>query len=94
MMAVLDAGAEDVKTYDDSFEVICAPDAFNAVSDALKAANIAFVDANIDQVPNVTATPTDDKALASLKKLIASLEDNDDVQNVYTNCTVDLYDED
>jgi len=93
MMAVLDAGAEDVVTYDDSFEVTCAPDAFNDVSDALKAAGISFVDANIDQVPNVTATPTDETAIKNLKKLIASLEDNDDVQNVYTNCTLDLYED-
>ena len=93
MIAVLDAGAEDVKTYDDSFEVLCAPEAFNDVMDALKAADIAFVDANIDQVPNVTATPTDESHIKSLKKMIASLEDNDDVQNVYTNCTLDLYDE-
>ncbi len=93
MMAVLDAGAEDVATYDDCFEVTCAPDAFNDVSDALKAAGISFADANIDQVPNVTATPTDEGAIKNLKKLIASLEDNDDVQNVYTNCTLDLYEE-
>ena len=93
MMAVLDAGAEDVKEYDDSFEVICAPEAFNDVSDALKAAGISFVDANIDQVPNVTSTPTDEAAIKNLKKMIAAMEDNDDVQNVYTNCTLDLYDE-
>ncbi len=93
-MIALDAGADDVKSYEDSFELICAPEAFNDVSDALKASGVSFIDANIDFVPNVSATPTDETAIKNLRKFVASLEDNDDVQNVYTNCTIDLYEED
>lgn len=93
MMLALDAGAEDVKSYEDSFELLCAPESFNDLSDALKANGISFIDANIDFVPNVSTTPTDEAAIKNLKKFVASLEDNDDVQNVYTNCTIDLYEE-
>ena len=92
-MLALDAGAEDVKSYEDSFELLCAPESFNDLSDALKANGISFIDANIDFVPNVSTTPTDEAAIKNLKKFVASLEDNDDVQNVYTNCTIDLYEE-
>ena len=94
MEIALDAGADDIVTYDDSFEVVCAPDAFNDVNDALKAAGVEIVECDIDQVPNVESTPTDPAAIKNLKRMISELEDNDDVQKVYTNCTVDLYDED
>ena len=42
MMAVLDAGAEDVKTYEDSFEVLCAPEAFNDVMDAASKSSVYY----------------------------------------------------
>ena len=37
------------------------------------------------------STPTDEKDIKKLKKLVEVLEDNDDVQKVHTNCAVDLY---
>ena len=49
--------------------------------------------ADIDQVPSMTSTPTDEAAIKNLKRMIEELEDNDDVQKVYTNCTIDLYEE-
>ena len=39
------------------------------------------------------ATPTDPHDIKMLKKMIETLEDNDDVQKVYTNCSIDLYEE-
>ncbi|MCQ2561950.1 MAG: YebC/PmpR family DNA-binding transcriptional regulator [Clostridia bacterium] len=91
MEVALEAGADDIQEYEDSFEVTCEPDAFMAVSDALKAANIETVEADVDMVPSVESTPTDESAIKNLKKMIEILEDDDDVQKVYTNCTVDLY---
>ena len=93
MELALEAGADDVITYDDSFEIQCEPDAFNDVYDALKAAGIETVEADIEQVPSVSATPTNEADIKNLKKMIESLEDNDDVQKVYTNCSIDLYEE-
>jgi YebC/PmpR family DNA-binding regulatory protein len=93
MMAALDAGAEDVIPYDDSFEVQCDPEVYDDVDKALREAGYEIVESDIEQVPNVTSTPTDEAAIKNLKKMIASLEDNDDVQKVYTNCTLDLYED-
>ena len=93
MEVALEAGADDIAEYEDSFEVVCEPDAFTAVSDALKAADLIAMEADIDMVPSVESTPTDPAAIKSLKKMIEILEDDDDVQKVYTNCTIDLYEE-
>ncbi|MBQ3920827.1 MAG: YebC/PmpR family DNA-binding transcriptional regulator [Firmicutes bacterium] len=93
MEAALEAGADDVVTYDDSFEVLCAPEVFNEVSAGLAAAGLTPLESDIEQVPSVTSTPTDEEAIKNLKKMVAILEDDDDVQKVYTNCTLDLYDE-
>ncbi len=93
MELALEAGADDVVTYDDSFEILCDPDAYNDVDAAIRAAGFTPVESDIEQVPSVTATPTDNSQITNLRKMVEMLEDNDDVQKVYTNCTVDLYEE-
>ena len=92
MEAALEAGMDDMVTYDDCYEILTAPNDFNDVSDALKAAGYAFVDADIEYLPSVEATPTEEHDIKNLKKMIEMLEDNDDVQKVYHNCTVELED--
>ena len=91
MEVALEAGADDVAEFEDSFEVTCAPDVFNDVDEAFKTAGLEYLEADVDQVPNITSTPEDPSAISSLKKMIEILEDDDDVQKVYTNCTIDLY---
>ena len=93
MEVALEAGADDIVEYEDSFDVMCEPEVFNEVSDAIKAAGLEPVEADIEMVPSVESTPTDSSAIKSLKKMIEILEDDDDVQKVYTNCTIDLYEE-
>lgn len=93
MEAALEAGAEDVVEYDDSFEVICAAEQFDSVSGSLKAAGLEPVEADVEQIPSMESTPTSDADIKNLRKMIEVLEDDDDVQKVYTNCTVDLYEE-
>jgi YebC/PmpR family DNA-binding regulatory protein len=88
--AALEAGAEDVLTHDDSFEILTEPEDFAAISDALHKAGYDFVESDVEFLPSIEATPNEDE-LKILKKLIEMLEDNDDVQKVYTNSTVDLY---
>ena len=93
MEVALEAGADDIIEYEDSFDVVCEPEAFNDVSDALKSAGLEPMEADVEMVPSVESTPTDAAAIKSLKKMIEILEDDDDVQKVYTNCTLDLYEE-
>jgi YebC/PmpR family DNA-binding regulatory protein len=90
MEAALEAGMEDMNTYDDSYEVVTAPEDYDSVCKALKDAGYEFVDQNIEYVPDMEQTPTNEEDIANLKKMIAALEDDDDVQNVYHNCTIDL----
>ena len=93
MEVALEAGADDIVEYEDSFDVTCEPDVFNDVSDALKAAGLEPMEADVEMVPSVESTPTDASAIKNLKQMIEILEDDDDVQKVYTNCTIDLYEE-
>ena len=90
METALEAGMDDMIVHDDSFEIVTTTDTFNAVCDALKDAGYEFVDADIEYVPSMESTPTDEADIKNLKKMIDILEDNDDVQKVYTNCTLDL----
>ena len=93
MEAALDSGADDMITHEDSFEVQTTPDVFDAVSEALKAAGYEFVEADVEYVPSIESAPTDEHAIKSLKKMIDILEENDDVQKVYHNCSLDLEEE-
>jgi transcriptional/translational regulatory protein YebC/TACO1 len=61
------------------------------VNDALKAAGFEPHIADIERVPSVEATPTDASQIGMLRKMIEALEDDDDVQKVETNCSIDLY---
>lgn len=89
MEAALEAGADDMETLEDSFEITTDPSAYNDVDQALRQAGYELVSSELEQVPSVESTP-DEKDLRKLKKLVDVLEDNDDVQNVHTNCAVDL----
>lgn len=86
MMAALDAGADDMVVNEDNFEIITEPGAFNDVHTAIKDAGYDIVEAEIEQIPSMQANVSDESAIKQLTKLIDSLEDNDDVQNVYYNC--------
>ena len=85
MELALDAGAEDVVEEEETFQVLTAPDDFEAVREALEGAGIEFVEANISMVPQNTVEVTEEKAAKQLLRLLEMLEDNDDVQNVHAN---------
>jgi YebC/PmpR family DNA-binding regulatory protein len=84
LMAVLDAGAEEVNDLDGSFEVICEPTDLVAVRTALQEAGLDYDSAEASFVPSVTVE-VDAEAEGKIVKLIDALEDSDDVQNVYAN---------
>ena len=50
------------------------------------------MEADIEYLPSMESTPTEESDIKALKKMIADLEDNDDVQKVTTNCSLDLED--
>ena len=85
--ARLEAGAQDVRDDGEVWTVETEPSAFLAVKDAIVAAGIEPAHAEIDNVPDNRVDLDDDKA-ESLFKLLDTLEDLDDVQNVYTNHSV------
>ena len=90
MEAALDAGMEDMITYDDSYEIQTTVESFNDVAEALKKAGYELLEADVEYVPSMETTPTDEGDIKNLKKMIDILEENDDVQKVYHNCTLDL----
>src|SRR5712671_5521510 len=79
----LDAGAEDVITNAENYEVITDPNQFEAVHKALE--KIKPQSAEIAQLPTTTVPVADEKTARAVLELIEALEDNDDVQNVYSN---------
>jgi len=93
MEAALENGAEDMISHEDSFEVQTSAETFNEVSEALQAAGYEFVEADIEYVPSMESAPTEAYDIKNLRKMIDILEENDDVQKVYHNCSLDLDDE-
>jgi transcriptional/translational regulatory protein YebC/TACO1 len=85
MMLALDAGAEDFKEEEDSFEVITDPEAFEQVRKALEDEGIPMAEAEVTMIPQNYVSLTDPAAIASLGKILDLLEMSDDVQNVYHN---------
>ncbi|MBE5963744.1 MAG: YebC/PmpR family DNA-binding transcriptional regulator [Lachnospiraceae bacterium] len=85
MMIALDAGAEDFAEEEDSFEVLTAPDDISAVREALEAAKIPMVSAEVTMIPQNWVELTDENDIKKMNKIIDLLEEDDDVQEVYHN---------
>ena len=90
MEVALEAGADDMITHDDSYEIQTTPENYTAVHGAVIDAGYEIVDSDVEFVASMEATPKDEHDLKMLKKMIDILEDNDDVQKVHHNCGVDL----
>ncbi|HUN45690.1 MAG TPA: YebC/PmpR family DNA-binding transcriptional regulator [Stellaceae bacterium] len=82
--AAAEAGADNVESDAESHTVTCAPDDFNAVRDGLEKRFGPAQSAKLVWRPK-TVTPVSGEAADSLLKLLETLEDSDDVQNVYAN---------
>lgn len=85
--AAIDAGADNVESGDELHEVTCAPDDFAAVRDNLAAKFGEPQKSGFVWKPNVSAS-VDEETAKTVLKLIDLLEDNDDVQAVFTNFEV------
>lgn len=84
MERALEAGAEDVKSEGEVYEVLTAPNDFHRVKEALEATGLTFLDAQIARLPGTTVL-LDADASVKFTKLLDALDDNDDVQNVHHN---------
>ena len=93
MDVALEAGMDDMISREDSFEILTSTEAFIQVEEALKQAGFELLESDIELIPSLEATPTDEYDIKNLKKMIAILEENDDVQKVHHNCTFDLEEE-
>jgi len=84
MAIALDAGAEDLTSEGDTFEIKTLPQDFDNVKQTLVKNSIKFETAELTMIPKSTIRITGEKA-KQLLSLIDALEDHDDVQNVYSN---------
>lgn len=81
--AVLEAGAEDLQTSPEAFEIYTDPKDFAAVRDSLEEQGFKFSTSELTMVPqNLTPVPAD--KVETMQNMIDALEDDDDVQDVYT----------
>jgi YebC/PmpR family DNA-binding regulatory protein len=87
LMAVLDAGAEEVNDLDEAFEVLTEPGDLVDVRKALQAAGLDYESADTEFVASVEVT-LDAEGAARIMRLVDALEDSDDVQNVFTNADI------
>ena len=84
-LAAAEGGAEDVTLDGSSFQITCAPEDLAAVREAVEAAGIAIESAQITMVPKTTVEVEEESAAKKILRLMDALEENDDVQDVYSN---------
>ena len=87
MEIALAAGAEDIRAADSDFEVVCDPDSFSEVQQALEQAGITPASASVTRIPQNTVD-LDAEAARKVLALIDALDDHDDVQGVSANFDV------
>ncbi|NLY37359.1 MAG: YebC/PmpR family DNA-binding transcriptional regulator [Tissierellia bacterium] len=85
MMLALDAGADDFSAEEDHFEIYTSVEEFGAVRDALKEDGFSFSMAELRYLPQTSTSLSDETERKNMQRLMDSIEDNDDVQNVYSN---------
>lgn len=87
MDLAINAGAEDFANEGGKYEITCAPAEFEAVKKAIEDASIEAESSSLTCIPKNTTEVSADSA-RSVLRLIDTLEDQDDVQNVYANCDI------
>lgn len=89
MHVVLESGAEDMKNNPEEvhYEIITSPEDFNMIKEAVQKAGLPLASAEITQLPQ-NYIVLDENSAEQMIKLIETLEEHDDVQNVYANCDI------
>lgn len=85
MMAAIEAGADDVTSEDDGFEIYCEPSLLSSIGEALKNAGYKIESIEVEMVPQNTVSITNKAEAEKLLSMVERFEENDDVQAVYAN---------
>ena len=85
MLAVADGGADDVVEEESGYQVTSSPEGLHGVKEALAAVGISFESAEVTMLPKTTIRIEDEADAKKLVRLMEALEENDDVQDVYSN---------
>ncbi|MBQ3104371.1 MAG: YebC/PmpR family DNA-binding transcriptional regulator [Lachnospiraceae bacterium] len=85
MMTALEAGADDFTEEEDNYEILTSPDCFEDVRQALESQGIAMISAEVTMLPQTYVSLTDEGVVKNLRKTLDLLDNDDDVQAVYTN---------
>jgi YebC/PmpR family DNA-binding regulatory protein len=88
MAAVLDAGADDMRDDGDNWEIVCPPDLFPAVHDAVKALGIETATAEVSMIPQ-NYVKLEGRTAQQMLKLMDVLEEHDDTQKVWSNFDIE-----
>ncbi len=85
MMLALDAGADDFNEEEDSYEILTAPDAFDAVREALEGRQVPLAAAEVTMLPQTYVELSGEDDLRNIQRILDLLDEDDDVQDVYHN---------
>ena len=85
MELALEAGAEDFKAEPQGYEILTEPANFEAVHKQIEAQGIKYEAAEITSLPTLLAPPADEAGMVAVNKLIETLEEHDDVKEVFSN---------
>jgi YebC/PmpR family DNA-binding regulatory protein len=85
LLVAADGGADDVEQDGSTFQVTSAPEQLSAVRSAIESAGMSVESAELQLVPKSTVAVDDEAKARQVMRLIDSLEENDDVQDVYAN---------
>ena len=85
MEVALEAGAEDFKAEPEGYEIITDPGRFEPVHRAVESKGIKYDAAEVTSLPSVTVTLSDPAAVSAVSRLTDSLEEHDDVKDVFSN---------
>jgi YebC/PmpR family DNA-binding regulatory protein len=88
MEIALGAGADDMREDGSNFEILTAPDNFDAVRAALESANIPTTASEISMMPQ-NYVKLEGKSAETMLKLMEALEEHEDIQNVWANFDID-----
>ena len=85
MDKALEAGAEDVVEEDNVYQIETTPDDFEGIREALEADGVKFIEASVTMIPQNVVEITEESSARQILRLLESLEEQDDVQNVFSN---------
>src|SRR5439155_26210212 len=84
-LAAAEGGAEDVTLDGETYQIVAAPEDLTAVREAVEAAGFGTESSELTMIPKNTVPGEDESTAKKIRRLMDALEENDDVQEVYSN---------